>query len=87
MKWPIDRNDPEDVLIQKGYVMGKIEELGRKLSKHERELKIMDRRKEYLKQQKIHIAAKISKKHLYLNQLDEDLKRINNVDGDGTTRA
>jgi len=76
MNEPIDRNNKEDLLKQIGRVEEKIAQLNRLRSKIDNEIKSMPKRKLHLKDRKHTIEVKISNHHLYINQLNDNLKLV-----------
>ena len=76
MEEPIDRNDRFSLLRQVGYVQATISELNRKIGKIDNELRKMPRREDHLKKMKERIKGQISRKHLYINELNEDFKKL-----------
>ena len=76
MEQPIDRNDRFSLLRQVGYVHATISELNRKIGKIDNELRKMPRREDHLKKMKERIKGQISRKHLYINELNENFKKL-----------
>lgn len=77
MNGPIDRNDRDDVLKQIGFVFATIKEINRKIGKIDNELRRMPHKVEHLEKQKIKLREMISKKHVYLNILQESIENEN----------
>lgn len=73
---PIDRTNLEDVLKQIGRTEGYIQELNRNQAKLQREIDRWPRRLEWIKARKASLEKAIGKRHKYINQLENDLKRM-----------
>lgn len=74
---PIDRNNLEDVLKQIGRTEKDIQHINRKIGNIDKEINRWPKRLECLKTQKYKAREMISKKHKYINELETDLKRLN----------
>ena len=83
MEGKIDRNNPEDILKQIGRVECSIANLNKKQGEIDKELGNWPRRMNHLYIQKYRIQKVISKKHLYINQLEKDLERTKQPNTEG----
>lgn len=73
---PINRENRDDLLIQIGRVQIEIREHDKKRSKIDKELEKIPKLVIYLETQKKEIATRISKKHHYIKQLENDIKNL-----------
>lgn len=73
---PINRGNKEDLFKQIGRVEVEIRELDKRRSKFDKELDSLPKKRIYLNYQKEKIALQVSKKKLYLNQLENDIKNL-----------
>lgn len=66
----------DETLIQIGKTMGYIEFHNREIAKIDREINRWPRRKTDLKLRKIMLQDQISNHQKYINQLEEDIKKL-----------
>ncbi|WP_431129715.1 hypothetical protein [Flagellimonas flava] len=76
MEEKIDRNNPDDLLMQIGRTESDIAQLNRDANKLHQEIESWPKRLQHLEMRKELIRRKISRKQKYIGQLTVDLAEI-----------